>query len=93
MRDFYSLGGESFSPRLVARDAFLAGNDLLYLGNIQSDEFDDTYSATLRILDAFSQEYRNDPVFAQLVDAAVTRILAHKLRMYPFLDILDVVAP
>ncbi len=83
VRDFYSLGGEIFSPRLVARDAFLAGNDLLYLGNITTDEFDDTYSATLRILDAFSQEYRNDQVFARLVDAAVTRILTQKLRMYP----------
>ncbi|NTW11878.1 MAG: hypothetical protein HGA30_01045 [Anaerolineales bacterium] len=83
VRDFYSLGGEIFSPRLVARDAFLAGNDLLYLGNITTDEFDETYSATLRILDAFSQEYRNDQVFARLVDAAVTRILTQKLRMYP----------
>lgn len=93
VREFYSQGGESFSPRLVARDAFLAGNDLLYLGNIRSDEFDNTYAATLRILDAFAQEYRNDPVFAQLVDAAVTRILTHKLRMYPSLDIQDVAAP
>lgn len=90
VRDFYSLGGESFSPRLVARDAFLAGNDLLYLGNIRSDEFDTTYAASLRILDAFSQEYRNDPLFAQLVDAAVTRILSHKLRIYPTLDIRSV---
>lgn len=91
VHEFYSLGGESFSPRLVARDAFLAGNDLLYLGNIQADELDDTYSATLRILSAFSQEYRNDPIFARLVDAAVTRILTHKLRVYPVLDVQDVV--
>jgi len=91
VREFYSLGGESFSPRLVARDAFLAGNDLLYLGNITTDEFDDTYSATLRILDAFAQEYRNDQVFAQLVDAAVTRIITQKLRMYPNLNIQSVV--
>ena len=83
VREFYSLGGESFSPRLVARDAFLAGNDLLYLGNVKSDELDDTYSATLRILEAFAQEYRNDQVFAQVVDAAVIRILTHKFRMYP----------
>jgi len=91
VRDFYSLGGESFSPRLVARDAFTAGNDLLYLGNITADEFDDSYSATLRILDAFSQEYRNDPVFAQDVDLAVTRILTQKLHMYPILNIQNVV--
>ncbi|MFZ5885642.1 MAG: glycoside hydrolase family 3 N-terminal domain-containing protein [Chloroflexota bacterium] len=92
VRDFYSLNGESFSPRLVARDAFLAGNDLLYLGNIRSDETDTTYAATLRILDAFAQEYRNDPIFARLVDAAVTRILTHKLRMYPSLKFQDVAA-
>ena len=91
VRDFYSLGGETFSPRLVARDAFTAGNDLLYLGSITADEFDDPYSATLRILDAFAQEYRNDPVFAQDVDAGVTRILSQKLHMYPTLDIQNVV--
>lgn len=93
VREFYSQGGESFSPRLVARDAFLAGNDLLYLGNIRSDEFDNTYAATLRILDAFAQEYRNDQVFAELVDAAVARILTHKLRIYPSLALEDVVPP
>ncbi|MDX1377360.1 MAG: glycoside hydrolase family 3 N-terminal domain-containing protein, partial [Anaerolineales bacterium] len=87
---FYSTGGEGFSPRLVARDAFLAGNDLLYLGNITQDEFDDSYSASLRILSSFSQEYRNDPVFAQLVDAAVARILTHKMRMYPTMNVDNV---
>ena len=91
VRAFYSSGGENFSPRLVARDAFLAGNDLLYLGNITENEFDDTYSASLRILASFSQEYRNDPVFAQLVDAAVTRILTQKLRLYSTLNIDNVV--
>lgn len=93
VREFYSLGGESFSPRLVARDAFLAGNDLLYLGNVTSDEFDDTYSAAVRVLASFSQEYRNDTVFAQMVDAAVARILTHKLRMYPTLNGETVVEP
>ena len=90
VRAFYSSSGESFSPRLVARDAFLAGNDLLYLGNITADAFDDTYSATLRILASFSQEYRNDPVFAQKVDEAVTRILTQKFRLYPTLNVDNV---
>jgi len=84
VRSFYSQqGAENFSPRLVARDAFNAGNDLLYLGNIASDTLTgDTYSATLEIVGFFAQEYRNDPVFAQRVDAAVLRILNQKLRMY-----------
>ncbi|MBN2115124.1 MAG: hypothetical protein JW730_01045 [Anaerolineales bacterium] len=81
--DFYSQSAENFLPRTVARDAFLAGNDLLYLGNITSENPDaDTYTATLGILDYFAQQYRTDRAFAQRVDEAATRILAQKLRMY-----------
>jgi beta-N-acetylhexosaminidase len=91
VRDFYSQGGENFSPRLVARDAFLAGNDLLYLGNISlNDPDDDTYSATVRILEFFTQEYNSDPAFAQQVDAAVARILAQKFGMYDLFTISNV---
>ncbi len=91
VHDFYSQGGENFSPRLVAQDAFLAGNDLLYLGNITSDEpGGDTYSATIGILEFFAQLYRNDSTFAQRVDAAVTRILAQKFRMYDLFTVSNV---
>jgi beta-N-acetylhexosaminidase len=95
VRDFYSQQGtENFSPRLVARDAFNAGNDLLYLGNISTDPVQvDTYAATLEILNFFAQEYKNDPVFAQRVDAAVLRILAQKLRMYDSFNITNVRVP
>ncbi len=93
VRDFYSQGGEIFSPRVVVRDAFLAGNDLLYLGNIVSDETDNTYLATLRILESFAQEYRNDQVFARQVDAAVIRILTKKFSMYAEFNISDVNPP
>ncbi len=95
VRKFYSQQGtENFSPRLVARDAFNAGNDLLYLGNITSDsEEGDTYSATLEIVEFFAQEYLNDPVFAQRVDAAVLRILAKKLGMYELFVVANVRAP
>lgn len=91
VRDFYAQGGENFSTRLVARDAFLAGNDLLYLGNIASEEQDlDAYTATLRILEFFTQEYNSDPAFAELVDAAVMRILAQKFRMYDVFTLSNV---
>ncbi len=94
VRDFYTQTGENFLPRVVARDAFIAGNDLLYLGNIAAaDQSDDTYSATLKILDFFTQEYRNDPAFAQRVDAAVSRILAQKLRMYDSFTLSNVLTP
>ena len=95
VREFYSQQGtENFSPRLVARDAFNAGNDLLYLGNITSDtEGGDTYSATLEIVEFFAQEYLNDPVFARRVDAAALRILSKKLGMYELFDLANVRAP
>lgn len=83
VRAFYSQGGENFSLRSVARDAFQAGNDLMYLGNIKSDLGTDvTYETTVEILDFFTQEYVNDPAFAQRVDAAVARTLAKKLGLY-----------
>ena len=86
VRDFYSQGGDIFSPRFVAQDAFLAGNDLLYLGNITSDEIgSDSYSTTIGIIEYFAQVYKTDTTFARRVDQAVTRILAQKFRIYdPF---------
>lgn len=94
VREFYAQSGESFSPRSVARDAFLAGNDLLYLGNITSEDVEgDTYSATLSILEFFAQQYRSDPVFARLVDAAAGRILEQKLRMYEVFTDTNVLVP
>lgn len=94
VRDFYLQSGEDFPPRLVARDAFLAGNDLLYLGNISSGEQgDDTYASTVRVLEFFTQEYKSDSTFAELVDEAVIRILAQKMRMYGSFDIANVLTP
>jgi beta-N-acetylhexosaminidase len=83
VRRFYDPGQESFSARLVARDAFLAGNDLLYLGNIQSSDMEDSYTTILRVLDFFTQKYREDPAFAARVDESVLRLLTLKYRLYP----------
>jgi beta-N-acetylhexosaminidase len=94
VRDFYSQSGENFLPRSVARDAFQAGNDLLHLGNITSEEpEEDTYAATLGILEFFTQQYSADRSFAQLVDAAVLRILTQKLRIYDEFTLSNVLAP
>jgi beta-N-acetylhexosaminidase len=81
VRQFYSTGG-SFSARTVARDAFVAGNDLLDLGNIVSSDAPDNYSTVLRILDFFTQKYQEDTAFAQRVDASVQRILTLKYSLY-----------
>jgi beta-N-acetylhexosaminidase len=94
VRDFYSQSGENYLPRSVARDAFQAGNDLLYLGNLTSeDPEEDRYTTMLGILDFFAQQYKADRTFADLVDAAVLRILAQKLRIYDEFTISNVLMP
>lgn len=82
VRRFYSLTSQPFDmPRRVALNAFLAGNDLLYVADFTSGDLD-AYTATLRTLDFFAQKYREDTAFAQRVDASVLRILTLKYRLY-----------
>jgi beta-N-acetylhexosaminidase len=93
IRRFYDPGGTSFSARLVVRDAFLAGNDLLYLGNIVSSDQPDNYNTVVQVLQFFAQKYREDTAFAQRVDAAVLRILTLKYRLYNDFDLNTVIPP
>ncbi len=82
IRRFVESLGEPFKGHLIARDAFLAGNDLLYLHNIQSEGDPDEATTVRTTLSFFAQKYREDPVFAQRVDEAVLRILQFKDRLY-----------
>lgn len=93
VRDFYISGGGQFSARIAARDAFLAGNDVLFLGDIKSDEAPDSYTTIGRILDYFTQKYGEDPAFAQRVDESVSRILTAKLRLYGSFTLYNVIVP
>jgi beta-N-acetylhexosaminidase len=79
---FYNPSGQSFDARLVARDAFLAGNDLLFMGNIISSDAPDNYTTVVSAIQFFDQKYNEDPAFAQSVDDAVVRILTAKYRTY-----------
>lgn len=89
VRQFYT-SGTSFPAQTVARDAFVAGNDLLYLGNIVSSDQPDSYSTVLEILSFFAQKYHEDPTFAQRVDSSVLRILSQKYRLYGNFDLASV---
>ncbi|TAK11284.1 MAG: hypothetical protein EPO32_12915 [Anaerolineae bacterium] len=82
VRRFYDPTETTFTGRLVARDAFLAGNDLLYLGDFQGHDSPDTYTTIVRALAFFAQKYREDVAFAQRVDEAALRILTAKFRLY-----------
>jgi beta-N-acetylhexosaminidase len=91
VRRFYDPGGTSFSARQVALDAFLAGNDLLYMGNIVSSDATDNYTTVVKTLEFFSQKYREDPAFAQRVDAAAERSLTYKYRLYGNFNINSII--
>ncbi len=92
IRDIYDPTGEGFIARRAALDAFLAGNDLLYMGNFLQGEQSDAeeeivtsgYAALIDTLDFFTQKYREDPGFAEQVDAAALRILMLKYQLYSF---------
>lgn len=82
VRRFYDPTGQTFNGKLVARDAFLAGNDLLYLGDFTASEDIDSFTNIVATLESFSQKYREDPAFAQRVNESVLRILTLKYRLY-----------
>jgi beta-N-acetylhexosaminidase len=90
VRRFYDPTGQSFDARQVARSAFLAGNDLLYLNNFIATGDPDSYTTITRTVELFAQKYREDTAFAQRVDQSVTRILALKYRLYPEFNLTDV---
>jgi beta-N-acetylhexosaminidase len=90
VRRFYETTGQTYDARLVALNAFKAGNDLLYLGDVTSGEDADSYTTTLNILSLFAQKYRNDPAFVQEVNESVLRILTQKLSIYPSFNLNEV---
>ncbi len=75
---------QGFPHRVVAKDAFLAGNDLLYLSDFALG--DAPYETQLaNITDTilwFQDRYTTDVAFQQQVDTAVLRILQLKLRLH-----------
>jgi len=81
-RRFVDPTGFNFQGRFVARDAFLAGNDLLILGNEFISTSDaDQYTSIVNTLALFSQKYRDDPAFQEQIDASVLKILTLKYRL------------
>jgi len=82
IRRFLDPSETNFAAQAVARDAFLAGNDLLLLEDFRSSSDPDEMTTIQGTLGLFQQRYQDDPVFAQRVDEAATRVLMLKLRLY-----------
>ncbi|HSM56149.1 MAG TPA: glycoside hydrolase family 3 N-terminal domain-containing protein [Candidatus Sulfomarinibacteraceae bacterium] len=81
---FYDNSGQEFPHRHVAKDALLAGNDLLYVDKFafEADDFDSQLANLLDTITWFQERYLTDPAFQQRTDEAVLRVLELKLRLY-----------
>jgi beta-N-acetylhexosaminidase len=75
---------KTFRHKQIAKEAFLAGNDLLILAQYAlTDDWAVQYRNMRETIAFFQDEYRTNPAFAERVDEAVTRILRLKMRLYP----------
>lgn len=91
VRRSYDASELNFNGTLVARDAFLAGNDLLYLGNFISTGDANSYTTVINTMQFFAQKYREDLAFAERVDESVLRILTLKYQLYPAFSAAQVI--
>jgi len=90
VRRFIDPTEGTFEAWQVARTAFLAGNDLLYLNDFIATGDPDAYTSILHTLEFFTQKYSEDPAFAQIVDDSVLRILNSKIRLYQNFELENV---
>ncbi len=75
---------ENFPHRQIAKEAFLAGNDVLSLVEFASRSVWSEQLANIKdTVTFFQSEYRTNLTFARRVDEAVERILRLKFKLHP----------
>lgn len=82
VRRFFDPSGNNFDARQVARNAFLAGNDILFVDNFVGTGDPDALTTLTTTIDSFVQKYREDSAFARRVDTSVLRILEAKMTIF-----------
>jgi len=83
IRRDYDATLSEFPFRRAALDAFIAGNDLIYLGNLSQDgDWDAELANITEVVRFFQERYISDLDFAVQVDAAARRILRTKLLLH-----------
>ena len=76
-----------FPHRRVAQEAFLAGNDLLFLAEFDKDgAWNQQFANIIDVIGYFKQKYEEDPAFRARVDESLARIIRLKLKLYPQLS-------
>ncbi len=84
VRKHYDPTLQTFPHRRIAKEAFLAGNDVLSVAQYDLNSIWSAQFANIKdTIFFFRTEYNNNPTFASQVDAAVARILRTKLKLYP----------
>ncbi|MFN3928417.1 MAG: glycoside hydrolase family 3 N-terminal domain-containing protein [Thermoflexus sp.] len=82
IRELYASEQGEIDFRRAALDAFLAGNDLIWLGELHADPSEAARQAT-EVIRFFSEKYSSDLAFQNQVNSAVARILRLKYALYP----------
>jgi beta-N-acetylhexosaminidase len=84
IKKFYAaLGYKDFPNRTVARDAFLAGNDMLLLSEFaDSGDYQQQLALIEDTIQYFRDSYGSDSEFRARVEESVKRILRLKLLLY-----------
>jgi beta-N-acetylhexosaminidase len=87
-------GQTGFPNRTVVRDALLAGSDLLPLVEFYNDPDhrgwkDNQLPMIQDSITYMRQQYASDPDFRRRADAAVRRVIAAKVKLYPRLQLSD----
>ena len=93
VRRFFDPNDTNLDARQVARNAFLAGNDMLYIDDLKASGDPDAYTTLISILDFFVQKYEEDSAFAKRVDNSVLRILSTKMNLYDGFSFERVIQP
>lgn len=90
LRQLYDPSGGSYNLDRVAVDAFIAGNDILYLGNYSDQHNPIPNHEIISTIKFFALKYVEDQEFADRVDMSVQRILTLKNSIYPNFNISSV---
>jgi beta-N-acetylhexosaminidase len=91
VKGYYDPTFQTFPAKQIAKDALMAGNDVLPLVSFAPTDrpgwFDGQRPTIQETITFFQEEYHQDELFRQRVDDAVRHILRAKLRLYPTLGL------
>lgn len=81
---FYDGTGQEFPHRQVAKDALLAGNDLLYLSQfaLAGRNYNTQLANMKDTIIWFQEKYETDQTFQERIDDASLTIIQQKLKLY-----------